>query len=159
MLTLLRKTGRAGIGWFHAFLLGMRRLVFSRASPPVIEPDNRWVTGGAPPVNSNQGAAACRRKGEFWRRAAQGLCHIAERAGKEIAAAAFGLELAVLDDDAAARNHGHRPAMDVPSFIGGVAGVVMQHRGRDRHLAVRVPDADIGIRADRDRAFFWVEPV
>ena len=46
--------------------------------------------------------------------------------------------------------HGHGPTGDAEALIGRVVGSVMQDVLADRHLARRIPDRNVCIRADRD---------
>jgi hypothetical protein len=96
---------------------------------------------------------------EFRLAAAERAGGFGQGAGEEIAAAAFGGELAVVDDDASAAQHGRRPAFQSAALIGGVADIVVQHLGRDDRLARGIPDGDVGVAADRDRALLRVEAV
>ena len=70
-----------------------------------------------------------------------------------------GNEIAILDDNAAAAQYRHWPAAQPAAFVRGVADIVVQHCSSDGDLALGIPDRDIGVAADRDRAFLRVEAV
>src|SRR5262249_39071844 len=80
-------------------------------------------------------------------------------AGQEVAAAALGGELAVIDDDPPAAQHRDRPADEAATFVGGVADGVVKHLAGHYHLAIGIPDGEIGVGADGDRALARVKPV
>src|SRR4051812_27538044 len=102
-------------------------------------------------------AAALCGKRQLRHRAAEGFGVFGQGAGEEIAAAALGAEFSPFDDDPAARDDRDRPALQPHSLIRRVADVVVNVGGAHRHFLRGVPDRDIGIRADRDRAFFRIE--
>ena len=61
-------------------------------------------------------------------------------------------ERAVPDDDRAARQDDVTGALDGPALVARVVDVHVVGRRRDRPLAGRVVDDEVGVRADRDRA-------
>src|SRR4029453_6709326 len=95
----------------------------------------------------------------LWRRDALGLGAIGRFAGQELARAARGIELAVLDDHPAAAHHGHRPALDLAALVRAVADIVVQVLPADRHVLVGVPDREVGVGAHGDRALAGIEAV
>ena len=52
-----------------------------------------------------------------------------------------------------------RPAFELAPLVRSVADVVVQDTGSDRGFALEVPDHEIGIAADGDRALSRIEPV
>src|SRR5712691_4098368 len=111
-------------------------------------------------LRSNNGCARGRGgEGEFGGGAAERAGGVGEGAGQKSAAAARRVELSVIDDDAAARQYRDRPAGEAHPLIGGVADIVVDLGGADRHLALRVPDRDVGVAADRDRPLPRVEAI
>src|ERR1700724_1268500 len=100
----------------------------------------------------NQLGPKVARWGELGRHAAGALRGIARRAREETPLPRLRHELAVMDDHPAAREHGFRPAHDLAALVRRVAGAILHAGGRERHAFVRVPDGDVGVGADRDRA-------
>src|SRR4051794_1661769 len=66
-------------------------------------------------------------------------------------------ELPVFDDDLAAEGHRARQTSDLPTLVQRVIDGVMERRLGDGHLGVRIPDEDIGVAPDRDRALLRVK--
>src|SRR5262245_31625038 len=101
-------------------------------------------------LQSHQRLAGACGEGEFGGGAAEGTGGFGEGTGEEIAAAAVGVELAVVHHDAAAGQDGDRPAFEVHALVGGVADIVVDVGGAHRHLLCGVPDRDVGVAADGD---------
>ena len=68
-------------------------------------------------------------------------------------------DLAVLGDDLAAQKRHHRPAGDRHTLVGRVVGAVVHDRLADRLASVRVPQHDVGVEADADRALLRIEAI
>ena len=66
---------------------------------------------------------------------------------------------AALDHHVAARQNHIRPGGDGHPFIRRIVGCVVQHRLADAHLAIGIPDDQVGIGADRDRPLAIRQPV
>lgn len=64
-----------------------------------------------------------------------------------------------INDGRATQDDAHGPALDLKTFIGCVIGAVMQDVVGDGHLLRRIPEGNIGIRADRDRALLRIEAI
>src|SRR6185312_5835658 len=103
--------------------------------------------------------AKARHRLQLGRGDALGLGRIGRIAGQELAGAAHGVELAVLDDDATAAHHDDRPAGDLAAFVGRVADIVVQVLPTDGDVLVGIPDREVGVRADGDRALARIEAV
>src|SRR3954454_17678390 len=67
---------------------------------------------------------------------------------QEAPAAALGGELAVVDDDFAARHYRDRPAGEFTAFVRRVAGVVVDEVLRDGHALFGIPERDVGVGPD-----------
>ena len=65
----------------------------------------------------------------------------------------------ILDHDLTAQNDRDRPAYDFCPFVRGVVATVMQICMTDSAARFRVPDRQIGVRADGDRAFLRIKPI
>jgi hypothetical protein len=96
---------------------------------------------------------------EFRRERAGRLRGRTRSACQELPAAARGQQLAAIHDHLAARDHHDRPAGQRHAGIGAVAGRIVGGRGVDLYYELRVPDREIGVRADRDRALFRMQTV
>src|SRR5260370_17889 len=68
-------------------------------------------------------------------------------------------DLALLRRHLAAQERDHRPTGDGHAFVGRVVGAVMHELLADDLLAVRVPQHEVGVEPDRDRALVRIEPV
>src|SRR5271169_6266508 len=108
---------------------------------------------------SNQGNSAFGDCGEFGDRHAQRLRRLGEGTRQELAATPRGNEPSVLYHDSAAAQHYHRPTAQPATFVRGVANIVVQYPGGDLGLALWVPDRDVCVAANRDRALLRIEPV
>src|SRR3954469_20760587 len=93
-------------------------------------------------------------------------CGAAERLGgrsrlarEEFATARLGAQLVVLDEHFAAQQHGGGPALYGLAFPRRVTGAILHGLVRERDALLRIPDRDVGIRADRQRAFPGIKPV
>src|SRR6202045_4823851 len=73
-------------------------------------------------------------------------------AGQELAVSKVAGEGAALDDDLAAQHREGRPSGEVAAFPGAVIGFV-QFGGAHGVAPARVEDHDVGVGADRQRAF------
>ena len=74
-------------------------------------------------------------------------------AAQELAATGGRAERAVGPYDLAARHCRHWPAAHAHAFVGRVVNVVVQEVVGDQDLAIGVPDGEVRVSADRDRAF------
>ena len=70
----------------------------------------------------------------------------------EPAAPTARLEFTAVDDDLAATDNRDRPAPDLPSFERRIIHIVMGVIRSDRPLQLRIPDRNISVRPNRDRA-------
>src|SRR2546423_2156908 len=86
--------------------------------------------------------------------------HGARLAAREnLPRAARRLQLAALHHDAPAARHQLRPALVDMALVGRGAGRVLHHRAVDALFDFGIPDGEVGIRSDRDRALARVQAV
>src|SRR5215213_4196275 len=67
----------------------------------------------------------------------------------------FAFELAFIDHDLAAREHGLDHALDLLAFVSVVIAVHVLCLDAERLFLVRIEDHDVSIRTDSDRSFLW----
>ena len=80
-------------------------------------------------------------------------------AAQHLARTLIADDFALLVDHAPPRDRRDRPSGDVKAFPGRVVGAVVQIGLPDRLPELRVPQHDVGIEADADRALARIEPV
>src|SRR6266513_591041 len=91
---------------------------------------------------------------------AGGSGHRAGQPARQILSRSAGrLQFAALDDDASTTCHDLWPALVDMTFVGRVPDSIMQHRIVDALFNFGVPDGDVGIGSDRDRALARVQAV
>ncbi len=73
---------------------------------------------------------------------------------EETASSGFAFELAVLNEDLSTDDDRFRHTADTAAFIGTIVHAHVMGLGADRLFPIRIEDHDVGVRADRDRAFF-----
>ena len=114
---------------------------------------NRWDASSATSVFADAGP---RRQ---WR-TAQGVLTRLSRIPRDLLAISQSTEQpAVTHHGLATKKRRNWPAGDLHAFVGRVVTAVLQQGMGDRHLPFRIPEHDIGIRADRDRSFSRVETI
>lgn len=71
----------------------------------------------------------------------------------------MGNALAIPDDNFATSHNSGRPPFHGATGVGRVAGCIVHRFVAQQHLAIRVPDRDVGISTNRKRTFPVVQIV
>src|SRR5262245_53076907 len=69
------------------------------------------------------------------------------------------MEPTLVHDDASPRDYRDRPPRELPPLIGGVAHTVVKQGCRDVDAPAGIPEGEVRVRAQGDRALAGVEPV